>query len=253
MKSFYSLLTFLLITSFVMAQKGDPERYGSAAFEINFSSAKIIATDLEDNTTSEGGNKLRFAPWFNLQMYGNTDYKNHGYFLGFTIRNIGFIYQNGNERWICRNYALGIPLGIKFGDMKHTYVYAGYEFEVPINYRERYYRNDSKERVFNVWFSDRVNPFTHAGMVGFNFKSGFNVKFKYYFTEFFNKSFNNESIDDPRDIRYPGNGLDVNDPDYKAPRPELAVNIFYVSVSWNMFRKPYYYTHYERQKSDEVY
>ena len=240
---------FITLINFSLYAQDKPEKFVSAAWEMNFSSARIVT-----ESGSEGGNKLRFAPWFNLQFYGNTDYNNYGYFMGFTIRNVGFIYQKDNEKWISRNYALGIPLGLKWGDVKTgNFIYAGYEFEVPINYRERYYRNDSKERVFNVWFSDRVNPYTHAGFIGFNMKSGFNVKFKYYFTEFFNPNFDNSSIDDPRDIRYAGKGNE-GDADYQAPREYLKVNVFYMTVTWNMFRKPYYYQIQEKkEKSESVY
>ncbi len=240
----------VFILFFTTSKAQEATRFVSASGEINFSSARIVT-----ESGTEGGNVLRFAPWFNIQMYNNIDYKNHGYFMGFTVRNIGFIYKKDNEKWIARNYALGIPLGLKWGNMKGgNFLYLGYEFEMPINYRERYYRNDSKERVFNIWFSDRVTQFTHAGFLGFNFRSGFNVKFKYYFTEFLNSSFNNASIDDDRDLRYPGNGLDPSDPNYIAPRDFLKVNVAYISVTWNMFRKPYYYTHIEKkEKAESVY
>ena len=70
----------------------------------------------------------------------------------------------------------------------------------------------------------------------------------------FNPEFNNESITDYRDIRYPGNGLAEGTTGYVAPREKLTVNVFYVALTWNMFRKPYYYYDYNRtEKADQMY
>ena len=260
MKKALSLILFSLFVLFLNAQDDSKStnsnitKYASVSGEINFSGAKIITESGE-----EGGNILRFAPWFNLQMLTNWDSKNHGFFAGFTIRNIGFIYEKTNEdniteKWKARTYNAGIPIGFKWGDMDGTFFYAGYEFEVPFNYKEKYFIGENKDRKFNVWFSDRVNTFTHSGFIGFNFKNGFNIKAKYYFTEFFNSDFNNASVQDPKDIRYPGNGLASNDPNYIAPREYLTVNVFYFALTWNMFRKPYYYYDYNRtEKADQMY
>ena len=255
MKKALSLFLSLFLLLYVNAQddskfnNSGKTRYASVSGEINFSGAKIITESGE-----EGGNVMRFAPWFNLQMLNNWDGKNHGFFTGLTIRNVGFIYQKDNEKWKVRTYNAGIPIGLKWGDMNGTFLYFGYEFEVPFNYKEKYFNGESKDRKFNVWFSDRVNSFTHAGFIGFNFKGGFNIKAKYYFTEFFNPDFNNSTITDPKDIRYPGNGLANNDPNYKPAREYLNVNVFYVALSWNMFRKPYYYYDYDRtEKADQMY
>lgn len=102
------ILTVLIGLSLSAGVFSQAERFISAAGEVNFSTASIVTENAD-----EGGEVLRFAPWFNLQIYNNIDYKNHGYFMGFTIRNIGFIYENGNEKWKARTYNLGIPLGIK--------------------------------------------------------------------------------------------------------------------------------------------
>jgi hypothetical protein len=126
----------------------------------------------------------------------------------------------------------------------------GYEFEAVLQYKEKYFNGEDKERKNSVWFSDRVSPFTHAGFIGYNFKGGFNVKFKYYFTEFFNKNFDNSGITDPRDLRFPGKGKE-GDVNYIAPRDYLKVNVLYVALTWNMFRKPIYYTTYEKKEATQ--
>lgn len=224
---------------------GQATNFISAAGEMNFSGAQIVT-----ESGDEGNNIVRFAPWFNLQVYNNTDYRNHGFFIGLSVRNIGFIYEKDDEKWKVRNYAAGIPLGLKWGDMKGSFVYAGYEFEVPLHYKEKYFKGEDKERKNSVWFSDRVSPFTHAGFVGFNFKGGFNVKFKYYFTEFFNPEFNNSGITDARDIRYPGKGK-AGDADYVPAREYLKVNVLYMALAWDMFKRPTTYTFYEKKESTQ--
>ena len=255
MKKIISLLLSFFFVLLLNAQDDtksttpNTANYLSVSGEINFSGAKIITESGE-----EGGNIMRFAPWFNMQFLNNWDRKNYGFFAGFTIRNIGFIYKIDNEKWKVRTYNAGIPVGFKWGDMNGTFLYLGYEFEMPFNYKEKYFIGETKDRKFNVWFSDRVNTFTHAGFVGFNFKNAFNIKAKYYFTEFFNPDYNAPPNEDPKDIRYPGNGLQEGTTGYVAPREYLTVNVFYVAVTWNMFRKPYYYYDYNRtEKADQMY
>ena len=53
-------------------------------------------------------------------------------------------------------------MGLKFGEMHRAMVFLGYEFELPFNYKEKRYLNEVKEDKFNVWFSDRTEPFFHA-------------------------------------------------------------------------------------------
>lgn len=236
---------FLILIALSIQVHAQARRFVSTSWEVNFSSASI-----KSESGLEGGADMRFAPWLNLQFYNNIDYDHSGYFVGFSIRNIGFIYEKDNEKWKARNYALGIPLGFKFGDVKEgNFMYAGYEFEVPIHYKEKYFKDEVKERKFGVWFSNRVSPITHAGFVGYNFKSGFNLKFKYYFTEFFNKNFDNSNITNEQDLRYPGQG-DPGDENYIPAREYLNVHVFYLTVSWNMFRKPEYMTWEKKEKVD---
>lgn len=236
------VLFFCMVTVLSYNVHSQATKFYSVAGEVNFSSAKIIS-----ESGVEGGDVMRFAPWFNIQSLYNVDYKDHGYFWGFTIRNIGFIYENGNEKWKARTYNVGIPIGLKWGNTNGNFAYVGYEFEMPIHYKEKYFLGEDKEGKNEVWFSDRVSQFTHSGFIGYNFKGGFNLKFKYYFTEFFNKDFDNSGITDSKDLRYPGRGTE-GDADYIAPREYLKVNIFYLALTWNMFTKPYYYTHYDSKK-----
>lgn len=40
--------------------------------------------------------------------------------------------------------------------MQGMYVYGGYEFEMPFNYKEKRFENDEKVSKFNTWFSSRT-------------------------------------------------------------------------------------------------
>ncbi len=222
-----SLLTFL-ISSNVNAQM---ETFISSAGEMNFSLA-----DIEREDGPVGDNVLRFAPFFNLQVLYNGDLKNFGWFTGLTIRNVGFIYEENqtNEKWKARTYNLGIPLGLKLGDVKNGFfVYGGYEFEYAFHYKEKYFFNDKKTK-FNAWNSNRVNNLQQAYYFGFNFPNGANIKFKYYTTEFFNPDYNTSQSE----------ASELN-------TRNLKVNIFYASLSFYLFSKPKEF--FDPEESNEIY
>jgi len=66
---------------------------------------------------------------------------NFGLLFGAAIRNVGFIYnvQDGTgTKKKFRNYDFGIPVGVKVGNMRKTFFFAGYEIEFPLNYKEKY-------------------------------------------------------------------------------------------------------------------
>jgi hypothetical protein len=86
-----------------------------------------------------------------------------------------------------RTYNLGIPVGIKIGNMNGTYVFGGYTVEFPLNYKEKTFINEEKAK-FNTWFSDRTQ-IQQALVAGIQFPYGANIKFKYYFTDFYDKGY----------------------------------------------------------------
>ncbi|NPD44522.1 hypothetical protein [Lentimicrobium sp. S6] len=173
-------------------------------------------------------NIVRFSPWFNVQSLGNVDFGDHaGMFFGLNVRNVGFIAKDNSTqvKKKYRVYNLGIPVGFKLGNMDSFFVYGGYEFELPFNYKEKTFENEVKTGKFNVWFSDRVPTYYHSVFVGFQFPYGANLKFKYYLTPFHNADFV-EKID----------GVDVK------PYENFETNVFYLALSFTMFRnsKVYY-------------
>lgn len=175
---------------------------------------------------AEASGAVRFSPVINLQNLVNYDAGRHmGFFSGLNIRNVGFIYDEPNSdiRKKVRTYNIGIPLGIKLGDLDGLFFYAGYELELPINYKEKTFVNERKEDRFNVWFSDRT-PVQHSLMAGVQFPYGANIKFKYYLTEFFDRNYTETR-----------NGVQIK------PYERFDGNLFYVSLNFTLFRNTDFY------------
>lgn len=231
---FYLLLIAAMLTMFSAQSQETDKFYSTTGGEIIFSFASI------DDAGSESGNIMRFSPFFNFQNLVNYDFsKNVGVFSGLNIRNVGFIYDNytdletGNTvKKKFRNYTLGIPVGLKLGDFENVFVYGGYEIEFPLNYKEKTFENEVKTEKFNVWFSKRVPAVYHTFLVGFQFPYGANLKFKYYLTNFHNKDFT-ETLSDGRQVK---------------PYATLNSNVFYVSLSFSLFKDTDMY-----YKSEKIY
>lgn len=184
----------------------------------------IFSSALLDVNGSDQGSIVRFSPFFNAQLMGNYDFSpKAGVFVGLSVRNIGFIYDvpDTSLRFKYRTYDVGVPIGLKLGDMDGTMVFLGYEVEFPINYKEKRFENEKKEDKFNVWFSDRNEPVFHTVMLGFQFLHGTTLKFKYHITNFHNKDFSEDV-----------NGVKVK------PYDGLNANIIYVSLGYGLFKKP---------------
>lgn len=221
MKKIISIAILTIIVSFCsFAQKS--EVYVSSGGEIIFSWAVI------DNNGNENGNVMRFSPVFNIQNLVNIDVNPYvGFFTGLNIHNVGFIYDvpDTDIKYKYRNYTVGIPVGLKLGKLEKGFLFGGYEIEFPINYKEKFFENEVKEDKFNVWFSNRVPGLYHTVFGGFQLSQGASVKFKYYLTNFHNKDFT-ETI----------NGIQ------NKPYENLNSNVFYVSLSFNVFNKDKFVT-----------
>jgi len=190
--------------------------YTTSGGEMIFSFASI------SNNGSESGNVLRWSPFWNFQNLVNLDKGNaFGIFSGLNLRNVGFIYNipNTNIKKKFRNYTVGIPVGIKIGQMDNMFVYGGYEIEFPVNYKKKTFTDERKTDKFNVWFSKRVPSVYHTVMLGINLPYGTNLKFKYYLTGFFNKDFK-----------------ETNDGVETRPYESLEANVFYFSLSFDLFK-----------------
>jgi hypothetical protein len=217
MKRTLLLIIFLISFSFlVQAQKEVsvfPKTYWSSGGEWIFSGGTVDGYN----------NVLRWAPVINLQNFLNFDQSaNFGWFTGANIRNVGFIFdESPSIRKKVRTYNLGVPIGVKFGDLNRQFFFAGYELEWAFNYRERTFRDERRVDRFNVWFSDRVNLWQSSFFAGMTLPGGTSIKVKYYPTEFFNRSFTATDPDTGATIR---------------PYENFQANVFYISLIFNVFK-----------------
>ena len=191
--------------------------YSTSGWEFIFSGASI-----NDNGT-ELSSVTRFTLVVNLQSYLNIDMSdNFGLYTGMAVRNVGFIYDvpNTGQRKKIRTYNFGIPFGFKVGNLNGTFLYGGYEIEFPFNYRERTFENEVKTEKFSVWFSDRTPVAYHTVIVGVQLPYGANFKFKYYLNNYLNQDYSETD----------SNGIST------MPFQGFDVNVFYVSLSFNIFQ-----------------
>jgi hypothetical protein len=216
-KKFTFILAFFVLA--VLSLNAQTKKaYTTSGGEIIFSFADI------NNQGNETGNIMRFSPFFNLQSNLNYDpNQNFGVYTGLAIRNVGFIYDDPNSSSVrkkFRNYTIGIPVGLKVGKLDGAFVYAGYEIEFPLNYKEKTFDNEIKEDKFNVWFSNRVPALYHTLFLGVNLPYGANLKFKYYLTNFHNKDFEETNSDGSK----------------SKPYEFLEANVFYFALSFDLFK-----------------
>ncbi len=204
------------LLSTVKAQKF----YTTSGGEMIFSFATI------DNNGNDGSSIMRWSPVFNFQFFGNYDFsKNAGLIFGASFRNVGYIddnpdINNSAYKKKYRTYNLGIPVGIKVGNLDRFFLYGGYEIEFPFNYKEKTFVNGSKQdNKITDWFSKRTPAFYNTAFVGVQFPYGLNLKVKYYFTNFFNEDF-----------------VQVVDGINTKPYAGIKANIIYFSLSFDLFK-----------------
>lgn len=232
-------LILIAISCFEIEANAQVRVYASGGPEIIFSLAEI-----EDQVRS-GNNILRFAPVFNIQVNGNVDFGKHvGILFGGAIRNVGFIYQysdvepesNAIIKKKYRNYNIGIPIGIKLGIMNSWLFYGGYEIEFPFAYKEKTFINNVKQDTkISDWFSSRVPSYYNSVYAGVQFPYGFSLKFKYYFSQFFNQNYTAS--------------------DGSQPYLGQKSNIWYFSLNFGIFRntKAYYKQKHKSANKKEYY
>ena len=215
----------LLATASVLhAQEAESSKkvYTTSSGELIFSFANQTINGNEEPSV------MRFSPVFNIQNWVNVDYsENFGAFSGLSIRNVGFITDDPNDpsvRYKFRTYNLGIPVGIKIGNLSNKFLFVGYELEFPIHYKQKTFINEDKEDKDDIWFSNRVNTINHSVMAGFQLPYGATLKFKYYLTNFFNKDYTQTE-----------NGVTTK------PFQNWDVNVFYFSLSFGLLKNTDFY------------
>jgi hypothetical protein len=219
----YAFVFGLLLLATKSFGQDQPKVYTTSSGEIIFSFAGITANG------SEEGSVMRFSPVINLQNWVNFDKAdNFGFFTGLSVRNVGVIYDEPaepNTRVKARTYNVGIPVGVKLGNLDKAFFFAGYELELPVNYKEKIFVNEEKEEKRSIWFSSRVPTVNHSLMAGVQMPYGATLKFKYYLTNFYNKS-------------YSGNDRQGNS---IKPYEKLDINVFYVSLSFGLLKNTDFY------------
>jgi hypothetical protein len=212
----------MLVSNCLLAQYRYPDIYASSGFEYIFSFADV------SNQEYRGGNVMRFAPFFNSESLVNIDLSpSFGFFTGMGIRNVGFIYDlpNSGVRKKYRTYNVGLPLGVKLGNMNRLFMFGGYSLEFPVNYKEKTFEDEVKVDKFSVWLSDRTPRMAHGWFAGVQFPYGMSIRVKYYLNNFFNKQFT-QTVD----------GV------LTQPFANLNVHVFYLSLSFHLFRNTRWYS-----------
>ena len=219
------ITSVLILTSLLsIAGFSQSKTYVTSGAEMIFSFASI------EDDGQDAESILRWAPVVNLQSMLNLDVSSRaGLFTGLAVRNVGYIYgdytdpSNDNVyKKKFRSYNIGIPVGIKIGNLEKSFIYGGYEVEFPFLYKEKTFEGGDKINKITGWFSKREELIQHGFLVGIQFPYGLNVKFKYYLSEFHNRDYVDAS----------GN----------KPYAALKSNIFYFSLSSYLFKNFDYYT-----------
>ena len=212
------------VLCFSQSKESSSKAYVTSGGELIFSLASIEQNGNNENAT------LRFSPVVNFQVMVNKDLsKNFGLFGGLALRNVGYIMNdyidsNGLEyKKKFRSYNIGIPFGLKVGNLDKTFFYGGYEIEFPISYKEKTYDGGDKIDKITGWFSNRQESFQHGFFVGIQFPYATSLKFKYYLSEFHNRDYTTNA------------GV--------KPYAGLKTNIYYFSLSFFLFRNLDVYLH----------
>ena len=203
MKNSYKLFIFTFITLFSFSQaiareyKSDDtlratflthNYYTAGAFDAAiFSSATMQRPGYMDRMGT-----LRFTLFVNLGATFHYDINNSlGFFTGLDVKNVGFIEKrNGDSTVKRRTYNLGVPLGVKFGNMnRRRYVFAGVGLDMPFNYKEKGFVSRSNKQKIDEWFSTRTPTFMPYAFVGVSVKRRLTVKLQYYMGNFLNPDY----------------------------------------------------------------
>jgi len=158
-----------------------------------FSTAFIKTPDPTNPTTTKNTmGTLRFSWVLNLGASFNYNINDKiGLFTGLNLRNIGFISKSAGVTTKTRTYNLGIPLGIKFGDMrpKRTYGFVGGGVDFPFHFKQKVFTDRKNKTKTTDWFSDRtpvIMPYVFAGVA---INRGLTFKLQYYPGNFVNQDF----------------------------------------------------------------
>ncbi|MEK6783617.1 MAG: hypothetical protein AABY93_18080 [Bacteroidota bacterium] len=221
-------INLLFVLSFIVGiAHGQKDIYTTTGGEWIFSWADAQQQGLDIDVIT------RFSPVINIQSQVHMDKTDKlGFFTGLNLRNVGFIWEDPVQpetKHKARAYTVGVPVGFKVGDMTGIYLFGGYELELPFNYKEKTFINEEKDKEV-YWFSNRIPGLYQSLFLGVQTPYGTQIKFKYYLTNFFNKSYTAND----------GNGGTFQ------PYAGFDANVFYVSLSFQILKGTNFY--YSRDK-----
>ncbi|XZF13621.1 hypothetical protein ACTHGU_17710 [Chitinophagaceae bacterium MMS25-I14] len=208
-KYLYFLLATALLSYNVRAQSGNtdsamnddmkPEHVRKFYFSNGLDAFLFSSSVLQRTGESSKLSTLRFSLILNYGMNVNYDFNNHfGVLAGLGIKNIGFIEKFGDSTVKHRVYTIGVPVGIKVGNLgKHNFVMLGGGMDLPFNYREKGFVKRGHKNKFNEWFSDRtatVMPYLFAGV---SLSPGITFKAQYYPGNFLNQDYKDDNGNKP--------------------------------------------------------
>jgi len=160
--------------------------WGSSMDGAIFSTALVQHTGRAEKLTT-----LRFSYIVNFGFNLNYDFNRHiGLMTGAGIKNIGFIEKFADSTVKRRVYALGVPLGVKIGNLhKRNFVFLGGGVDAPVNYREKGFIKRGDKEKFNEWFSERTPAFMPYVFAGVSASPGVTLKLQYYPGNFMNRDY----------------------------------------------------------------
>lgn len=221
------LLSIIALTGFVTlvsAQDEDEHRRSHKGYITSGGNGGILSfADVK-----EAGDRVnsipRFTLFFNYGVNYNYDFsKSAGFFSGLNIKNIGLITKDDNIKLKRRVYTIGVPVGIKLGDLKssNTLFFAGGELDFAFNYKEKHFVNGDKVSKFNEWFSGRTPTVMPSVFAGVQFDRHFSFKAQYYLNNFFNTSYKDD------------NGVEI----YK----DTEAKILFITIGYHFRPKKYFH------------
>lgn len=160
-------------------------------FSQSMDAAIFSTANVEKTGQSSKLSTLRFSYVLNIGVNANYDFNEHfGVMAGLNIKNIGFIEKISDSTIKRRVYTLGIPVGLKIGNLpKRNYFFLGGGFDVPFNYKEKGFIKRGSKTKMNEWFSDRTPAFMPYVFAGFSVHPGITFKFQYYPSNFLNQDY----------------------------------------------------------------
>ncbi len=153
----------------------------------------------------------RFTTVVNIGFAFHYDLNNKiGLISGIGLRNMGFIEKEDDMTIKRRVYSLGIPLGIKLGNLAgRNFVFGGLGVDLPFNYREKTFRSRSNKTKYSEWIGDqtpRVLPFL---FMGHSWSPGITVKLQYYPANFLNADYETSNIVQQRIKPFAGYNVNI--------------------------------------------